>query len=342
MSDRLKVAVLSFAHGHALGYLRYLVGRDDVDVVATDPDGSMATDPGPRGAEAARQIGASYVESYREALDRGPDAVVVCSENARHRELVELAAAAGAHVLCEKPLATTVADAEAMVEATDAAGVNLMVAFPVRFAPSFATLASRVRHGRLGRVLGIVGTNNGMLPLDRAWFIDPELSGGGCLVDHVVHCADMIDSLLGERPVSVYAVANRLLYRDTGARVETGGLVTVVYEGGAVATVDCSWSQPRTAPTWGGLTLSVTGTDGSMAIAPFAGHVGGHGADGAVWLPYGPDFDASMIDEFLSAIRQGRRPQPDGRVGVRTTMIMEAAQMSARTGDVVTLRVPTS
>lgn len=330
----LRVAVLSFAHGHATGYLRYLAGRPDVEVVATDPDADPAEGDS-RGAAHAERLGVRYLDSYRAALDWGPDAVVVCSENARHRALVELAVAAGAHVLCEKPMATTVTDAEAMRAAADAAGVSLMVAFPVRFSPAFATLRAKVRAGELGAVHGIVGTNNGMLPLDRAWFTDPELSGGGALVDHVVHCADMIDCLLGEPAASVYAVANRILYADTGPRVETGGLVTAAYPSGVIATIDCSWSQPRTAPTWGGLTLEVVGSRGSVRIAPFGTHVGGYGPDGAVWLPYGPDFDALMIDEFLTAVRSGRRPQPDGGVGVRTTAVMAAARRSARTGQVV-------
>ncbi len=333
-TPRTKVAVVSFAHGHAGGYMRGLAGREDVELVASDPDGVLAAEPGSRGPRYAERLGVRYLDTYEQVFDWGPDAVVVCSENTRHRELVERAAAAGAHVLCEKPMATTVPDAEAMLAATRAAGVQLMVAFPVRFSPAFQTLRARVRSGELGTVRSIVGTNNGMLPLDRAWFTDPALSGGGSLVDHLVHCADMIDCLLGEGASSVYAVTNRILYADVTTAVETGGLVTVSYPGGAVATVDCSWSQPRTAPTWGGLSLEVVGTNGSVRIAPFGTHVGGYGPDGAVWLSYGPDFDALMIEEFVSAIRTGRAAQPDGDVGVRTTAIMAAAQRSARTGAV--------
>ncbi len=330
---KLKVAVLSFAHGHALGYLRYLAGRDDIELVAADPDGAQTPQPR-RGRGPADELGVRYLDTYEQALSWQPDAVIVCSENARHRELVELAAAAGAHILCEKPLATSIADAEAIREATAAAGVELMVAFPVRFAPSFVALRESYRAGRLGTLLGIVGTNNGMLPLDAAWFTDPALSGGGSIVDHVVHCADLIDNLLDEQASSVYAVANRTLYADTGAQVETGGLVTATYGSGVIATIDCSWSQPRTAPTWGGLSLKMIGTRGTVEIAPFAAHVAGHGPDGALWLSYGADLDALMIGEFLTAVREGRRPQPDVEVGVRTTALMTAAQTSARTGKV--------
>ena len=131
---------------------------------------------------------------------------------------MEQAAAAGAHVLYEKPLATTVEDAQAML------------AYPVRFSPSFLDARARVRSGQLGVILGIRGTNNGKFPLaDRVWFTDPGLAGGGALVDHVVHCADLIDDLLGESAESVRAVSNHIMHADANVAVETGGLVTVRY-----------------------------------------------------------------------------------------------------------------
>ncbi len=162
-----------------------------------------------------------YVDTVEELLAQGVDAVVVTSENARHRALVEQAAAAGAHVLCEKPLATTWEDGLAMRAAADAAGVLLMVAFPVRFAGTFARLSATKRAGRLGEVLSVRGANNGMLPLTRSWFTEPELSGGGAIVDHVVHIADLLDALLDGTPaVTVTAVTNRVLHAAR-ARAET-------------------------------------------------------------------------------------------------------------------------
>ena len=335
---RIKVAVLSFAHGHAVGYLRYLKSRDDVELIACDPDGLRSTDAGPRGRELADQLGVSYLDTVAEALAWGPDAVVVCSENINHRGLVEQAAAAGAQILCEKPLATTTADAAAMLGAVERAEVTLMVAYPVRFSPSFADLKAQVRAGRLGDVLAVMGTNNGQIPLsDRRWFTDPALSGGGCFVDHIVHCADLLDSLLEQDASSVRAVSNRILHADSGVDVETGGLVTITYASGVIATIDCSWSQPMSAPNWGGVTLEVVGTKGSIKISPFESHVGGYGGMQAIWLPFGPDLDASMLDEFLAGVRERRNPQPDGDVGFRTVALMTAAQRSALTGQPVAL-----
>ena len=335
---RIKVAVLSFAHGHAVGYLRYLKSRGDVEIIACDPDGQRSPDAGPRGRELANQLGVNYLDSVEEALAWGPDAVVVCSENINHRRLVEQAAAAGAQILCEKPLATTATDAAAMLDAVERAGVALMIAYPVRFSPSFVDLKAQVDAGQLGEVLAVLGTNNGQIPLsDRSWFTDPALSGGGCFVDHIVHCADLLDSLLEQGASTVRAVSNRILHADSGVEVETGGLVTITYASGVIATIDCSWSQPMSAPNWGGVTLEVVGTKGSIKISPFESHVGGYGAQGAIWLPYGPDLDAAMLEEFLVGVREHRNPQPDGQVGLRTVALMNAAQRSARTGQPVTL-----
>lgn len=335
---KLRVAILSFAHTHAASYARHLAGRSDVELLSSDPDGYLAPDAGPRGADLAQQLGIAYAPSYAEVFAWNPDAVIVTSENVGHRALVETAAAAGAHVLCEKPLATSVADAQAMNAACDAAGVMLMTAFPVRFAPSFRDAQARVQAGELGTVLGIRGTNNGKIPLaNRAWFTDEALAGGGALVDHVVHCADLLDSLLGSRASVVRAVSNQVLHAEAGISVETGGVVTLTYPNGVIASIDCSWSVPSSAPTWGGLTLEIVGTRGTMTIDPFAQRVSGYDADGPIWESIGDDLDGAMISEFLSAIRAGRTPQPDGQVGLRTQEIVAAARESSRTGQPVSL-----
>src|SRR5699024_5099025 len=171
--------------------------------------------------------------------------------------------------LCEKPLATTVADAEEMVAACREAGVVLMTAFPVHFSPAVASLRSALADGALGELIGLTGTNNGKLPTARDWFTDVDLAGGGAMVDHTVHLA---------APATVHATTNRILHADrAGEGAETGGLVTLTYDSGPVATIDCSWSLPNDAPTWGGLRLQALGTGGQVQIDAFAQHVGGPG-----------------------------------------------------------------
>jgi predicted dehydrogenase len=349
MTAPLKVALASFAHTHAGSYARLLANLPGVEVLSADPDGANAPDAGPRGAELAAQLGVPYTDSYDELFAWQPDAVVVTSENALHRPLVERAAAVGAHVLCEKPLATEVADGEAMLAACEAAGVILMTAYPVRFAPSYGKLKASVEAGRLGDLFAVIGTNNGKIPYaQRQWFTDAKLAGGGALVDHTVHCADLIDGLTGGvEAARVHAAANRVLHQDKGVSVETGGLVTITYRNGLLATIDCSWSMPDNGPTWGGVTLQVTGTNGTVEIAPFLPHVGGTDAGGEVFLPVGGDLDGMMMGEFLSAVRVSGRavpgvkpavvPQPDGQVGLRTLRIVDAARRTALSGQPVDL-----
>jgi 1,5-anhydro-D-fructose reductase (1,5-anhydro-D-mannitol-forming) len=345
----LKVGIASFAHGHAISYADLLNHLPDVEVLAADPDGASAPDPGPRGAELAAELGVPYVDSYDELFAWGPDAVVVTSENALHRGLVERAAAAGAHVLCEKPLATEVEDGEAMIAACEAAGAILMVAYPVRFSDPYLRLRASVAAGLLGDVFAILGTNNGKIPQgSRQWFTDAKLAGGGALVDHTVHCADLIDGLTGgASAVRVHAAANRILHEEKGVEVETGGLVTINYDNGLMATIDCSWSVPDNGPTWGGVSLQVTGTNGSVEIEPFLPHVGGTDKSGEVFMAIGGNLDGSMLGTFLKAVRAsgpavpGQQPavvpQPDGAVGLRTLRIVDAARRSAVSGQPVDL-----
>src|SRR5699024_11010297 len=118
-----------------------------------------------------------------------------------------------------------------------------------------------------------------------------------------------------------------------GEGAETGGLVTLTYATGMVATIDCSWSQPADAPTWGGLTLQAVGTGGQLEIDAFAQHVGGPGQ----WHAYGVNTDELLLEAFLGAVREGRAVEPSGEVGLRTVRVVAAAQESVRTGQPVAL-----
>ncbi|WP_328501574.1 Gfo/Idh/MocA family oxidoreductase [Streptomyces sp. NBC_00457] len=336
----MRVAVLSFAHVHAATYIGLLRDREDIELITADPD-APPDDP-TRGRDLAERLGAAYVDTWDEVFALSPDAVLVTSENARHRHLVERAAASGAHVLCEKPLATTEADARAMIDACARAGVGLMTAYPVRFSPAFVALRRVLADGLLGGLISVHGANNGSNPArSRPWFADQELAGGGALADHTVHLADLVDALLdGEQAAEVYAQANSIL--DDGGPapdVETAGLVTIRYPGGVVAAVDASWSHPPDHPTWGGLAMTCVGEKAIVEFDAFPPLLGGF--DSATgrdrWEAGGADLDAAMLDEFLDAVRTGRRPSPDGESGLRTLRIVLAAYESLRTGQPVAL-----
>lgn len=331
----VRVGMLSVAHVHAPWYLEALARMPDVELVGLwDADPDLAD-------ERARAVSIRAHPTVAAVLE-GADAVVIAGVNRDHRALVETAAAAGRHVLCEKPLATSVGDARAIVDACAAAGVRLMTAFPSRYHSVVEALGDAVRTGQVGQVVAFEGVNTGEMPdIHGAWFVDPELAGGGAVTDHVVHLADLYRWLTGSEVVEVYAVANRIL-QDGFHAVETGGLVSLMLADGVFATIDCSWSKPRSYPTWGGMRLEVLGTGGALDMDAFRQHltVYGRREDGVRWPFFGSDANAAMLAEFVAAVRDDREPAITGTDGLRAVEIVDAAYRSIASGQPVRLDQP--
>lgn len=328
----MRVAFLSSAHVHADAYVANFraAGAEVVGV---------ADDDAVRGATWAATHDVPWYSSAEELLDAGVDAVAVCSETAHHRRLVELAASAGVAVLCEKPLATTEADARAIVDSCARAAVPLMTAFPMRFSPPLREAAAMLADGTLGRLHACTGTNQSVLPTRHgAWFADAALAGGGAIMDHSVHLADVLRWYIGEDPVEVYAATNRVLHGDT-VDVETGALLMLTYPGGVFATIDASWSRPDSYPTWGGLTVELVGEHGTVGVDAFGQHLTVYGGTSGplAWPMWGSDANQAMIDEFVDAVRTGRTPAVTGEDGLAATLVALAAYRSAHSGQPVSL-----
>jgi predicted dehydrogenase len=198
-------------------------------------------------------------------------------------------------------------------------------------------LLARQRSGLLGGVVALRGTNNGKLPITRDWFTDPDLAGGGALFDHVVHLADLIDALTSARPTAVTAMTNRILHADRTGTAETAGLVLITYDNGTVAAIDCSWSQPQSASTWGGLTLNVTGTRGDVYVDAFRPRLRGLDAASGrpLDLPYGDAGNERLIARFLELARTRVPTEPGLGTALRTLTIVLAAAESAASGRTV-------
>ena len=336
VSRPLRIGIVSLAHHHADSYLALLPTVPGVELAGIwDEDAE-------RGEAAAATHRTSWFASEIELLGAALDGVVVASVNADHRRLVELAAAAGVDVLCEKPLATRVEDGRVMVDACAKAGVRLMTAFPMRWSPVVGALRDFLTAGSLGEVLVLEGVNTGEVPdVHRAWFVDPVLAGGGAIADHVVHLADLYRWLLGVEVEEVYAVENRILH-DRFEAVETGGLVSLRFAGGIVATIDCSWSKPRSYPTWGGLAMHVTGTRGAITLDAFGQHLTEYGPRdaGVSWPFWGTEPNLEMLAEFAAAVRDRREPAITGVDGLRALEIVDAAYRSIASGAPVRLSMP--
>lgn len=316
----VKVGFLSLAHMHAYSYAQALNSLPNAKLVGVyDPDHK-------RGKQGAAQMDTSFFSEPEELLQQ-VDAVIVCSENSRHREFAELAAKHGCHVLCEKPIATSLEDAEAMIETCRKANVKLQIAFPVRFSAPVVQLKSMLEQGAIGEVLAIRGTNQGQMP--GGWFIDPELAGGGAVLDHTVHVVDLIRWFLQREFVSVYAEADSMIW---DIPIDDCGMLSMELEGGIFVTQDPSWSRPKTNPTWGNVTLEVVGTEGVIYLDAFAENflVYDDKENKISQHSFGPDMDLGLIKDFIEMIEEDREPSITGFDGLKALEVALAAYESAK------------
>lgn len=331
----MKIGIMSFAHLHAEAYIRNLRQLLGVEMIG------LADDDAARGRHFAAEFAAPLFPSYEALLDAKPDGVIVCSENANHLPLVQMAAAAGVHVLSEKPLATNLADGRALVDACRDAGVILMTAFPMRFSATLRQVKARLDAGDLGQIYCCNTTNQGRMPInERAWFVDKKLAGGGAVMDHTVHLADALRWYLGSEVVEVYAQTNHILHAER-VEVETGGLIMLTFANGVFASIDCSWSKPLNYPTWGGLTMELISDRGLTVIDAFSQNLNLFQQQPPAnrWLPWGSDANQAMVAEFVAAIREQRETAVTGEDGYRALQIALAAYEAAALGRPVRLAV---
>ncbi len=324
----VKIGIMSMAHMHAYSY---------ADAVRSMPNAELAgiadhdTD---RAIQTATTFETTAFARYADLLRTDIDAVIIGSENVRHRELCEMAADAGKHVLCEKPLATSVEDGLAMIAACRKRQVQLMTAFPCRFSPAMGRLRTTVIDGAAGSILAIRGTNRGRCPF--GWFVQTELSGGGAVIDHTVHVTDLMRWLTGSEVVEVYAeISNRMFGQD----FDDTGFLNLRFANGVFASLDTSWSRPKSFPTWGDVTMAVVCDRGTLTLDMFAQNLVLYSdKSGATsWSHWGDNIDRLMLEAFVSAIADGQPVPITGEDGLRAAEVALAAYRSAETGEPVVL-----
>lgn len=327
----MRIGLLSFAHHHSQAYLERLQSIPRVAWIGA------ADDDAGRGRRLSQAGGAQFFSSFEDLLGQKLDGVIVCAETARRRRAVEMAAAAGVPVLCEVPLATTAADARAMVDACQRAGVALAPAFPLRFSPAIRSFKQDLDAGKLGRPLAFNATNCTAPPLEqRAWYADKALSGGGALAGNAAHLVDLLRWLLGEEAAEVYARTNHI-FAGGAYPVESAALEMITFASGVFASLDLSWSRSELASPWSGLKVEMVSERGSIlahALHENVEHFAALDTSGC-WLPLGGDLNQAMLAEFTGAIAASRPPAVSGLDGLRAVEVMEAAYHSVEEGQPV-------
>jgi len=325
----VRLGIVSFAHHHNYGFAAGALTLPGVSISAVwDADPAV-------GAEAAEQFETHFEPDLDALLARNDiDAVIVGSENVNHARHTIAAANAGKHVLCEKPLATTVEDAQAMVDACASNSVKLQTAFPVRFMPATIALRDAVRAGTIGAPLAVTARNPGTCP--HRWFVDPALSGGGAVMDHTVHVVDALRWIFEAEFTQVYAELDTRIH---DIPVDDTGLLMLRMSNGLPVSLDTSWSRPANWPTWGGVTIDVIGEEGVLSLDAFADvlEVADARQGTYTWRPTEGIGDAEMVLGFVKAIRNDTPTQPSGEDGLRAVQVTLAAYESARTGQPVAI-----
>lgn len=260
------------------------------------------------------------------------DAVYLATPNARHTEFSERAARAGKHVLCEKPLASTVEDARRIVEACRAADVRLMVAYRKYFDPASLALKKMVARGKLGRLRLIHSAFTIMLPSGRnlpAWHLNRKLAGGGSLLDLGVYSVNTVRWLIGREPTEAAAYAwttDLQRFRE----VEEHITFRLNFPQGLVMDASASFGAAQAS------FLHVHGERGWAALDPAFAYQEERrlfGKIGRKWFEkkFKPlDEFALELDAFADSVRRRRDPEPSGLEGLRDMIVMQAIYRAAR------------
>jgi len=326
----IKIGIMSFAHGHANSYAATLPTMPGVTLAGVYDDNVQ------RGETAAQRYGVPFFAEANALLDQGLDGVMICAENAKHRPLVELAAGRTAHILCEKPIATTAEDGQAMIDLCHRTNTKLQIAFPVRFSPPIQWLKATLERGELGKIYAVQTTNHGSMP--GGWFIDKALSGGGAVIDHTVHVVDLLRWCWGAEVTEVYAeIGYDLLHPGLG--IDDAGLLSFTLANGVYGTLDTSWSRPQSYTTWGDVKIEVTAEKGIVLVDAFRQHlaVSSNKAGNTQWRHWGSNMDLGLVADFVDMIRTGCEPSITGVDGLRALEVALAAYRSAESGQAITI-----
>ena len=284
-------------------------------------------------------------DSAEELLDDGQvNAVYVATPPHLHARQTVLAAQAGKHVLCEKPMALTTGEARAMVEACRAGGVVLTICHYQRFNARHQRIRRLVEGGAIGQVTAArINFSDRFPPQPGVWHHNPEISGGGPVMDLGIHCIDLLRYLCGPAE-SVAALMDTLVDES---QVDDTATLLLRLASGAQAVVTSHWTTANHEPerTNG---LEIWGTEGSIVAAPISAKdsagslrvLTAEGMQDYAVEPGGPRPHVALLEAFGEAVAgDGPNPIP-GEEGLAGLAVVEAAYESARRGHSVTLQDP--
>jgi predicted dehydrogenase len=284
----------------------------------------------------------TYGEYSRCLKDPEVEAVYIATPPGEHEKCAVLAARAKKHVLCEKPLAATVAECRRMVRACRDKQVQFMTAYRKYFEPGSVALKKLVTAGDLGRVDIIHAVFTEFRPAGDSspdWLFKPKLSGGGPLMDIGIYCVNTSRWLVDEDPIQATAIRwshDRKRFKN----VEEGIAFRLNFRNGIVLQGTASWGSAMAS------FVQVHGEKGWASLSPAFAFEEERRLTGKIagkWFEReftAIDEFALELDAFADCIRENRKPEPDGEQGMRDIVILEAIYRSAKQGRTIAIRYP--
>ena len=270
-------AFVGVAHIHTPGFIGMIKERGDVRVKA------IYDLQAERGQQRATELGATFTSDLQTILDDAEiTSVIICSETSYHVELVERCAAAGKNLFVEKPLATTVADAEKIRDAVKKAGVIFQTGFFMRSAPWAQFIKAEVEAGHLGKVTRMRHSNchsgslGGWFDGEWHWIVEKDLAGGGGFADLGAHALDIVLNTLTKTEGKVTKTSASIRNVTGKYDIDENGTGLLTFESGATAVVEAGWVDPKLSSP-----IEVHGTRGQIQIVGDKVHYFSELVDGA-------------------------------------------------------------
>jgi glucose-fructose oxidoreductase len=272
-------------------------------------------------------------DDYEACLDE-VDAVYIALPNSMHADYTVRAAAAGVHVLCEKPMAVTAEECERMIEACRSGGVKLMIAYRLHFDELNVGVIDLVRRGRIGEPR-LFSSSFSMRVREGNIRTQDEM-GGGTLYDIGVYCINAARYLFRDEPTDVVALSVHSGARHLAEIDESTGAV-LRFGGGRIATFVTSFNAADVA------SYRLVGTKGNVRVDPAFEYAEGlaceitvNGRTTRKRIPQRDQFAPELL-YFSRCILEGLEPEPSGTEGLQDVRVVQALYESANTGKSVSL-----
>jgi len=272
-------------------------------------------------------------ENYDEiAQNKDIDAVYIALPNSMHAEYTIRAAKAGKHVLCEKPMATSAADCNAMIAACQKHRVKLMIAYRCQYQPQHLKAIQLIRSGAIGQVQ-VIESAFGFPIQPGEWRLNKKMAGGGPLMDVGIYSLNACRYLSGEEPGEIKANASIIDKDGRFNEVEENDGWTMKFPSGILASCTTTYG----GDTGGGGFFKVHGSKGWVAMEPAFPYNGmrlmAHSSDGPDLDMPDPQKDPAQFtvqaDYFADCVWNNREPKTDGQEGLRDMTIISQIYQAA-------------